>query len=374
MRLVFLSHTAPSGVFRVGSHHLSRELSALGHSVAHIATPVSLPHLFKAVTDADTRARLRFAWRPREDADGVWQYIPVTPAPLGSIPTAANEWQLRATTAGRRRHLGAFRRADVVFIDQPLLGVVVDDFASAKIVYRPTDAHHDALSRAAEVRLLTRAHAISATSASTLAQVTDGTGWSGPKTVIENGVDYERFAARSEPTERSGVVYIGALDARFDWTLVRDLANSFPHVPFTIAGPRPAAPPPLPSNVSLIGSVPYEHAPSLLARHAVGILPLSGHPGNAGRSPMKYYEYLASGLSVVALASDELLRRADVNVHLYTDAAGATRALTSALAASDVERDLGRRAAEKMRWNDRAQQLLAFAASVPREGVDDRHD
>lgn len=369
MRIVFLSHTAPSGVFRVGSHHLSRELAAQGHSVAHIATPVSLAHLAKAVSDPETRARLQFARYPRRDVDNVWQYVPVVPAPLGSIPTAANELQLRATAAGRRRRLSTFRSADVVFVDQPLLGSVVTDFPAATIVYRPTDAHHDQIARAAELRLLPQAHAISAASASTLEQVTEGTQWSGPTTVIENGVEYERFAAQKIRGERSGVVYLGALDARFDWALLSEVARSLPHVPFTIAGPRPATPPPLPGNVSLIGAVAYERAPDLLARHAVGILPLSTHPGNAGRSPMKYYEYLAGGLSVVALASDELRRRADVNVHLYTDAPSATRAVTTALAANEAERDAGRRAAEAMRWSDRAQQLLTFATSLRREGA-----
>lgn len=338
--------------------------------MAHIATPVSLAHLAKAVSDPDTRARLRFARHPRHDADDVWQYIPVVPAPLGSLPTAANELQLRVTAPGRRRRLGAFRSADVVFVDQPLLGSVITDFPNATIVYRPTDAHHDRVARTAELQLLRHAHAISAASASTLEQVTEGTQWSGPTTVIENGVEYERFAAQPfRGGERSGVVYLGALDARFDWVLLSAVARSLPHVPFTIAGPRPSAPPPLPQNVSLVGVVAYERAPALLARHAVGILPLSSHPGNAGRSPMKYYEYLAGGLSVVALASDELRRRADVNVHLYTDAPSAARAITAALSASDAERDAGRRAAEAMRWSDRAQRLLTFATTVPGEGA-----
>lgn len=371
MKLVFLSHTAPSGVFRVGSHHLARELAAVGHSVAHIATPVSLAHFAKAMRSGDTRARLRFARHPRRDADGVWQFVPVVPAPLGSIPTAVNELQLIATAGGRRRRLREFRSADVVFLDQPLLGSIVNDFPGATIVYRPTDAHHDPIVRTAEIRLLARAHAISAASASTLEQVTDGTEWSGPSTVIENGVDYEHFAPTSARVERSGVVYLGALDARFDWELLAALARALPHVPFTIAGPRPAAPPSLPANVSLIGAVTYEQAPRLLERHAVGILPLSSHPGNAGRSPMKYYEYLAAGLSVVALASDELRRRDDINVHLYTDAFSAVHAVTAALSAGHDERNAGQRAAEGMRWSDRAQRLLAFATSSP---VKDAHD
>lgn len=364
MRVVFLSHTAPSGVFRVGSHHLSREIARLGNTVAHVATPVSVAHMGRAARDADVRARLRSARTPQKDADGVWQFVPLVPAPLGSVPMAMNEMQLRLTGPLRRRRLGAFRAADVVFVDQPLLGSVIDDFPAAKIIYRPTDAHHEPRTRAAEVRLLERTHGISAASTSTLEQVTQGTGWSGPATVIENGVEFDRFAHQPASAERAGVVYLGALDARFDWDLVADVARTLPDVPFTIAGPRLDSAPPLPPNVSLIGAIPYEQAPRLLARHSVGILPLSDHPGNAGRSPMKYYEYLAAGLSVVARSSDELSRRADTNVHLYRDAQGAARAVIAALAAGEAARAAGRRAARGMAWDDRAQRLLAFADTI----------
>lgn len=364
MKVVFLSHTAPSGVFRVGSHHLSREIARLGHDVAHVATPVSLAHVAKAKRDDDVRARLRSARAPRVDADGVWQVVPLVPAPLGSVPTAANELQLRSTAPLRRRRLARFRDADVVFVDQPLLGAVVDDFPRATIIYRPTDAHHEPRTRAAEVRLLERAHGISATSASTLEQVTEGTGWTGPSTVIQNGVEFDRFAAPGDAPDRAGVVYLGALDARFDWALLGELARALPEVGFTIAGPRPAVVPTLPSNVSLVGGVPYAEAPGLLARHAVGILPLSDHPGNAGRSPMKYYEYLAAGLSVVARSSDELRHRADTNVRLYDDAPAAVRAVSEALTADADARAAGRRAAQGMGWGDRAARLLAFAETV----------
>lgn len=364
MKIVFLSHTAPSGVFRVGSHHLSREIARLGHDVAHVATPVSLAHVPKARNDEDVRARLRSARAPHTDADGVWQVVPLVPAPLGSVTTAANELQLRATASLRRRRLAHFRDADIVFVDQPLLGAAVADFPSATIIYRPTDAHHEPRARAAEVRLLEHAHGISATSASTLEQVTAGTGWTGPSTVVQNGVEFDRFAAAGDAHPRSGVVYLGALDARFDWALVDELARALPEVAFTIAGPRPSAIPPVPSNVSLVGGVPYAQAPTLLARHAVGILPLSDHPGNAGRSPMKYYEYLAAGLSVVARSSDELRRRADANVRLYDDVPAAVRAVSEALTADDDARSAGRRAAEGMGWGDRATRLLSFAETV----------
>jgi teichuronic acid biosynthesis glycosyltransferase TuaH len=43
-QVVFISHTHAGGIFRVGSHHLARELSIRGYDVAHVSTPFSTAH------------------------------------------------------------------------------------------------------------------------------------------------------------------------------------------------------------------------------------------------------------------------------------------------------------------------------------------
>jgi hypothetical protein len=94
-------------------------------------------------------------------------------------------------------------------------------------------------------------------------------------------------------------VYVGALDRRFDWPTVAGLARSAPTVRIDIFGPAASRPPSLPANVFLPGPVDYTDLPRTLARYRVGLLPLSDEETNIGRSPMKLYEYLASGLNVL---------------------------------------------------------------------------
>ena len=42
------------------------------------------------------------------------------------------------------------------------------------------------------------------------------------------------------------------------------------------------------------------------------------HPANNGRSPMKFYEYLAAGIPVFTRATDEIKRRGDVSTAYST--------------------------------------------------------
>ncbi|PPG39081.1 MULTISPECIES: glycosyltransferase [unclassified Rathayibacter] len=368
MKIVFASHTAEVGVFRVGSHHLARELSRLGNTVTHVSTPSSLLHAGR-LRDATVRARFGLALRgPRTDAAGVVHAEPLTVAPLGSLPARMRTPSLRVPLRPWRAPSGAMR-PDVLIVDQPLMGVPLLELLQPKrVVYRPTDAHFEPGMRAAEIELLERADALVATSEPVLRVVSEGVAAPERTLVLENGVEYERFHGLG--AERAGVVYLGALDRRFDWGGVRMLASAFPDVPFRLAGPLPKNVETLPANVELLGAVPYSRAPALLKSARVGLLPLSDDPGNAGRSPMKYFEYLAAGLRIVSSASPALRARSAPGVWLYDDPAGAENGLRSALeaAASGPNRE-GSVYAEQYGWHRRAAdlaQLLDAVLAAPR--------
>ena len=90
------------------------------------------------------------------------------------------------------------------------------------------------------------------------------------------------------------------------------LAKSRPDIEFVIIGSgshlaRMAATPL--SNLRILGARPYAVLPAYLRHAHAGLLPLNDHPANAGRSPMKLYEYAAAGLPVLATRTAELARR-----------------------------------------------------------------
>ena len=108
------------------------------------------------------------------------------------------------------------------------------------------------------------------------------------------------------PGERSTrAIYVGAFDNRFDAAALRAAALALPIKHFLLAGPggkRVAGALRLP-NILALGAVEYRRLPALLRDCAVGLLPFSQKAANAGRSPMKLFEYAAAGLCVAATSS-----------------------------------------------------------------------
>jgi glycosyltransferase involved in cell wall biosynthesis len=189
--------------------------------------------------------------------------------------------------------------------------------------------------------------------------------------LLENGVEFDRFAAAAAPPPEyrdipePRAVYAGALDERFDAGLIHALAAD-PGIRIVLIGPASGAVVNALSdrpNVFLLGPRPYESLPAYLQHAQVGLLPLTAHPANEGRSPMKLFEYGAAGLPVVATATRELSRRALPFVILAKEPGRFVREVGSLVADRTRRAALARTARETSRrygWTERAG-LLAGA-------------
>ncbi|QEV99025.1 glycosyltransferase family 1 protein [Microbacterium caowuchunii] len=351
-RILFLAHSHAFGAFRVGSHHYARTLARAGADVVHLSTPISLAHRVAGRVSADAASSVpRGAHR---DADGVTHLVPRTalPRPYG---------RFRVVRELTRQGIGL--EFDAVLIDQPLLWDESVRTLSRRLVYRPTDLYPAGVKTRLQQRILTAADGVVATSS----EVLRGLGpLDVPALVLGNGVDAARFAPPADVNaDRPPVcVYVGALDARFDWQQVDAWARAHPDVRFAVAGP--SAPPPisLPSNVDLLGPVPYPALPALLQGARVGLLPLSDDPLNAGRSPMKLYEYLGAGLATVARETPVIRPDDGAGLYTYRDREGADAVLRRALAhASPNVAGVQRAASES--WQAKTDDLTAFLGSLP---------
>lgn len=350
-RILFLSHSHAFGPFRVGSHHLARTLAQRGAEVVHLSTPISVAHRVTGRVSASAVAGVPAG--PDRDADGVTHLVPRTalPRPYG-----------RFRVARELAHHGIRSPFDTVFIDQPLLWDDSVRALSPRLVYRPTDLYPAGLKQRLQQEILAAADGVVATSA----EVLRGLGTLDmPTLVLENGVDAARFTPAAAADARPAVcVYVGALDERFDWSRVASWARAYPDVRFVIAGPAATPPVTMPANVELLGPVAYDSLPALLHSARVGLLPLSDDPLNAGRSPMKRYEYLAAGLAVVARETPVIGGDADAGLFTYTDATAADDALRRALAHPSPNAEGMRRAAVES-WDAKADALTAFVRGLP---------
>lgn len=350
-RILFLSHSHPFGPFRVGSHHYARVLSERGADVVHLSTPISLVH---RLTGRVGRSELATVPRgPRRDADGVLHLIPrtVLPVPVGNL------------TVGRMlEREGIATGFDAVLIDQPLLWDDSVRSLSGTVIYRPTDLYPAGIKHRLQQQIVGAVDGVIATSD----EVLRGLGaLRVPSLVLSNGVDVARFTppATAETPRADRCVYVGALDDRFDWERVVTWARARPDVRFLIGGPDARPPHPVPPNVDILGPVPYAEVPALLHTARVGLLPLSSNPLNAGRSPMKLYEYLAAGLAVVTRETPGIRERSDLGIGAYTDDGDADAALERALQHPSPNR-AGADAAREASWERKTDALEALVRSL----------
>jgi len=131
--------------------------------------------------------------------------------------------------------------------------------------------------------------------------------------VLPNGVDMALFRSAEPEKElmsikKKKVVFCGGIDFWVDTELLYELANSLKDIVLVIVGParvdidRLIRLP----NVIYLGSKRFNEVPSILKACDVGIIPfVKNRLTEYVERPLKYYEYLAAGLPVIATGLSE---------------------------------------------------------------------
>ncbi|GGO06400.1 glycosyltransferase [Saccharibacillus kuerlensis] len=372
MNIMFASHTYMGSPFVVGSHHLSRELEKLGHSVIHVSTPLSPFHLLKW-KDRDIQARFQILQGKRVDTSAVVNSVPMSMLPweiAGPIfKRTKKNWMLPSIKKVMREH--NMDSVDLLLIDQPRF-VGLEKLVSPKVtIYRPTDIYSkmtgDASIASAEQTLMSVVDGLVSTSGPVLSELHEYNP-SVPTLLLENGVEYEHFSApAAEPDDLKSIpgpraIYVGALDERLDLKGLKLLAKEKPNISLVIIGPvndetrRDFAEF---AHVHFLGAKKYANVPAYLQHSHVALLPLSNHAANAGRSPMKLYEYAAAGLPVVVTETPELLRRQEKFLHFYQGSEDLPQKVEEALALGS-DRVAIRDMAKRHAWDAKVNTLLDF--------------
>lgn len=357
------------------SHQLARAFARLGHEVLHLSTPVTPGHLARLANPA-VRRRFRLAVASR-GIDGVREFVPfaLVPSWVTARVDARTNLMLATTVPPirRRLHRLGFSAVDLLVIEQPLFFGLWNHVDCARLVYRPIDVFPllmaNPLVRRLERRILGAASGVVSASLPVAEHVRALSPYPLPELVLPNGVEYEHFAAPAPlPPEYAAIpapraVYVGSLDARFDWETVQHAAALLPRVHFVLVGPgRPPTGARRTANLHCLGPRRYASVPGYLQHAAVGLLPLGDHPANRGRSPMKLYEYLAAGLPVAARDTPELRRRELPFVHFYAAPADFPR-LVERLLGEPPDATGARAAAREHTWSRLGERFLAFAGS-----------
>ena len=130
---------------------------------------------------------------------------------------------------------------------------------------------------------------------------------------VFTGEEHER---PSDLPKGSIVGYHGSLYGDWiDWNAIASVANSDPSATVVLIGEARNVPGSLPPNITFLGLKAQGDLPAYLGAFDVGIVPFTISPTTHAVSPLKVYEYLASGVPVAAPP----LRSLDGVEGVYTD-------------------------------------------------------
>lgn len=174
-------------------------------------------------------------------------------------------------------------------------------------------------------------------------------------------------APRPKPSEYRGIekpiaVYVGALREWFDWDLLAQVAGRTPDVQYFIISPDSPRHDLLAlGNLSYRPGVAYEELPAYYQHAAVGMIPFADSPLVSAVNPIKMFECLAAGTSVVATDWAEL-RDLKAPIRLARGPEAFARAIEAAVERNDPT-DASRFLAGHS-WEANLEVLLARIAEV----------
>jgi len=322
MKVIISEYHPWDSITRIGNHHYARMFLESGRKVLWISHPVSPFHALKR----ENRSRLvRAGSGLTEHADALIEVVPYTYLPFYNAPILRSRWVLENSLKFTRPLLksliggAGFQNPDLLWITDTSMHALVDIAEPRKIAVRIADdnirfGNMPAALNWAEKKLCERADAIFVT-ASTLEDRLRPQ-YAGKLFLLRNGVDYDHFQGDfSRPGEYRDIrgpiaIYVGAIEKWFEPDWIDALATARPDIAIVLIGRAGIGLESLRerTNVKYLGPKPYQTIPQYLAHADCAIIPFRRTPLVDSVSPLKLFEFLASGLPVVSARWTELER------------------------------------------------------------------
>ena len=367
----------------VGSHQYIKLFHESGHDCLWLGPAISPMHILKP----DNLNRYRFqVWRKGVQVrDGIRWLVPFTLLFYYNLPflrslyAGRNQYRYCLPPLGRQLNKAGVGSVDLLWCAGPVAYSLLDLVPHRVSCYRLAD-RLDKFSgipnNVGELQkeLIKRVDFVLATSNSL---------WEWASSVREdrvyylpNGVSeifFERELPRPAdfPTDSLPVaIYIGTLDTRFDLESLQYAIKRMRDVHFLLIGPLTCSALEKglqelegENNFTWLGAKPYSELPAYLQWSAAGLIPFHLNQLTEAVNPIKYYEYLASGLPLVAPPMRELLEM-NGPLHSYSDRDHFCSALQDALKVSQTSGAELVEFAAKHTWRSRFEQVIELVKAV----------
>ena len=267
--------------------------------------------------------------------------------------------------------------SEVVWIYDTEAAEYLDAFPQATVVYDCVDDHaaqagpdrNPERVEAEEQRILKRADLVTVTSQALLkakrrqAKVIH---------LVTNAGDVELFATRSTsawpfswPQGNPVLGSVGALDSyKYDFKMIADVAQRRPGWQFVFVGApvveqkgKQLAELKKLGNVHILGTVPRQEVPGLVAHFDVCLIPYRENRYNAASFPLKFWEFMATGKPIVVSGLPELKSYQDV-IGLITSADQFIRETEKWLRSPELSSSKRSLLARDHSWAKRTERLL----------------
>jgi len=317
--------------------HTALTLAAAGHRVLYVESlGIRLPRIAAADSTRIFRRLRRLLQLPRKREERLWVWSPpVLPGGHGGLALRLNRLLLRSGLDLACSWLGFTK--PILWTYNPLTILYLDPKSFASSIYHCVDriqdqpgmpvnrieASEQELSRAVDVVFVT----------SPQLQVSHRQ-WNRHTFLFGNVADHAHFSRarlgdaagplacpeRLHHLARPRLMLMGAIDAyKLDLGLLLQLARRNADWTFVLIGPVGECDPSTDvrdlqacPNVELVGAVAYGELPGWLAHADVALLPLQVNGYTRHMFPMKFFEYLSSGLPVVSTEIPALEAHADI--------------------------------------------------------------
>lgn len=351
--------------------HLARAMAAKGHRVFYISVNFC---------DSDAPG---FHFDPIDGCGRLYQihlYLAGEPLIYTQMPS---EEQVAALHGSLARLLAWTRTSSSIsLVQHPYWNSLVRSVPNARVVYDCMDHHAGFENNSPAVleaeRGLVRESDLVIVTSAWLEREVDGAARA--TAVIRNAGEFHFF--KEAPAEvfrdehgRRVIGYYGAIAGWFDFDLVRRVAEAHPEALVVLVGHDSTGAAALLAglgNVLLVGEVAYTRLPYWLHAFDVCLLPFKVIPLTLATNPVKVYEYLAAGKSIVAVDLPEMAQF-DGLIRTAVNSDGFLAEVSDALAtpASTEVVEMRQTFASRQTWQHRAAELDAVLQDLeePRVSV-----